>query len=158
MRGEYNYFISYCTLTETFTRPLDNPTTHLSTQYSSQGPRDIPLHTFPTAQTALGTYDILYSPTQATPTPNTPKRDRVYQVLEDPKERGRDQDGKGGDLKEKRGDYSFLGETGAEGYRVLGEAGKGVTYEVPVAQKTSSNAAAGKQQGTAEEYSTLQHH
>ena len=47
----------------------------------------------------------LISPNQVTPTPNTPERDRVYEVLEDPKERGRDQDGKGAGLK---GDYVFL--------------------------------------------------
>ena len=57
-------------------------------------------------------------------------------------------------LEEERGDYSLLGEAGAgEDENVLGEAGEGLAYEVPVPQK----AAAGKQQGT-EECSTLQHH
>ena len=147
------------------TRPLDNPnytTTnppHLPTQYSSQGPRDTPLNISPTAQTSFHTYDIIHSPTQATPTPSIPTGDRV---LEHSRGRGLDRkDRQRADLEEERGDCSLLGEAGTgegEGdYHVLGEAGEGLAYEVPVPEKTSSKAAAGKQQGT-EEYSTLQHY
>ena len=154
----------YNTLYDRHTRPLDNPnytTTNPLHLYSSQGPKDTPLNTSPTVQTSFGTYDIIRSPTQATPKPSIPTEDGIYQVLEDPKGKGPNRkDGHEADLEEERGDYYLLGEAGAEGegdYHVLEEAGEELVYEVPVPQKDLTKAAAGKQQGT-EEYSTLQYH
>ena len=57
---------------------IPNPL-HLSTQNSSQGPRDTPLNTSPTAETSFHTYDIIRSPTQYP---------QLYHVLEHSMGRG----------------------------------------------------------------------